>query len=176
MASYSYLGMELRVGESDTINQEYFAHCAQGHFSLQACSKCSLLRYPPSVGCPWCGDSGYTWKQVEGRGTVYSYSEVTHAVQPGFAKYTPYMVVLVELDTQRGQPSAHEGLRILANLVTPDGALAPAEQVAQVGIGTRLRMAFTQIAPEMALPQWTIDPDAPAVKPWRPVTGRTSSA
>lgn len=101
---------------------------------------------------------------------------MTHAAKPGFAKYTPYMVVLVELDTQRGQPGAHEGPHILANLVTPDGALATPEQVAQVVIGTRLRMAFTQIAPEMALLQWTIDPDAPAVKPWRPVTGRASSA
>lgn len=168
MANYSYLGMELRVSESDTINSEYFGHCAAGRFSLQCCDACSLLRYPPSAGCPWCGSAGYAWKPVDAKGTVYSYSEVTHAVQPGFAKHLPYMVLLVELDTQRGLPAEEEAIRVLANLVKPDGTLASPEEVAGVGIGTRVRMAFTKLGEHMALPQWTVDETVTQAKAWRP--------
>jgi len=57
---------------------------------------------------------------------------------------------------------------VFGNLVTPDGVLAPPEMVASVGIGSRVRMVFTDIADGIAMPQWTIDEDAeqPA-KPWR---------
>ena len=43
----------------------------------------------------------------------------------------------------------------------PDGQLAPADQVSRVGIGTRVRMVFSDVAPGLALPQWTIDETAP---------------
>jgi uncharacterized OB-fold protein len=168
MATYQHLGMELRVSEQDTVNTAYFAHCAAGRFSLQRCEGCQLLHYPPSAGCPWCGSGNQRWDEVDARGTVYSYSEVQHAVQPGFAPHAPYMVLLVELDTQRGQPTADEAIRVLGNLVNPDGTLAAPEDVARVGIGTRVRMAFTRLGERMALPQWTIDEDAVQPAPWRP--------
>jgi len=77
-------------------------------------------------------------------------------------------VLLVDLDAQKGSPSADEALRVVGNLATADGVLAPPELVRQVGIGTRVRMVFTDIAPGLALPQWTIDESArqPAA-PWR---------
>ena len=40
---------------------------------------------------------------------------------------------------------------MLANLATPDGKLAPADMVKKVGIGTRVRMVFTDVAPGLAL-------------------------
>jgi uncharacterized protein len=172
MASYHHLGMELRVSEQDAVNTAYFAHCAQGRFSLQRCEACQLLHYPPSAGCPWCGSGRYRWDAVDARGSVCSYSEVTHAVQPGFAPYVPYMVLLVELDTQRGQPTADEGIRVLGNLVQPDGTLASPAEVARVGIGTRVKMAFTRLGDNMALPQWTIDEAAAPLQAWRPGTAR----
>ena len=168
MASYQHLGMELRVSEQDTVNAAYFAHCAAGRFSLQRCDGCQLLHYPPSAGCPWCGSGRYHWNEVDARGTVYSYSEVQHAVQPGFAPHSPYMVLLVELDTQRALPTEDEAIRVLGNLVKPDGTLASALEVAGVGIGTRVRMAFTRLGDNMALPQWTIDPEAAPGEVWRP--------
>ncbi|MGI4812658.1 MAG: Zn-ribbon domain-containing OB-fold protein [Janthinobacterium lividum] len=164
---YDYLGMSLLLNPDDKINREYFAHCAAHDFRLQACGGCGLLRYPPGPGCPWCGSSDYAWKQVEGRGTVYSYYEVAHAIQPGFKPHLPYLVLLVELDTQRGTPTEHEGLRILANLVKPDGSLASAEELAKVGIGSRVKMVFTDLGAGMALPQWTLDQAVDQPAAWR---------
>jgi uncharacterized OB-fold protein len=108
------------------------------------------------------------WRQVEGRGAVHSYSEVHHAIQPAFRSKTPYLILLVDLDTQKGEPTAEEALRVAGNLVTSDGQFAPPELVRRVGVGSRMRMVFSDVGPGLALPQWTLDETAtqPA-NPWR---------
>ena len=72
------------------------------------------------------------------------------------------------LTMQKGQPSEHESLRVVGNLTMPDGVLAPPEMVGRVGIGSRVRMVFSDVAGGLSLPQWTLDTSAkqPA-KPWR---------
>ena len=75
-------------------------------------------------------------------------------------------MLLVELDTQSGRPTREEGLRVIGNLVRPDGVLAPRSDVEKVGIGSRVRMVFTDVAPGLSLPQWIID-EGGGGKPWR---------
>jgi uncharacterized OB-fold protein len=163
-----YLDMPLDISDLDVENLAYFRHCAAHDFHLQRCSACGLLRYPPTTACPWCASPGSDWVPVEARGAVHSYTEVHHAIQPAFRSHTPYLILLVDLDTQKGQPSEHEALRIVGNLVTPAGTLAPPEMVRSVGIGTRVRMVFADAGPGLAIPHWTIDEGAaqPAT-PWR---------
>ena len=163
-----YLGMTLSLDDLDGENVTYFRYCAEHRFHLQKCNACALLRYPPTTACPWCSSPDATWAPVEGKGEVHSYEEVHHAIQPAFKAKTPYMVLLVDLDTQKGKPTEHEALRVVGNLTTPDGQLAPPDIVRKVGIGTRVRMVFSDVAEGLALPQWTIDEGAvqPA-KPWR---------
>jgi uncharacterized OB-fold protein len=156
-----YLGMGLTVDDLDVENLEYFRHCAEHDFHLQACNACGLIRYPPTTACPWCTNLESHWTRLEGKGAVHSYSEVHHAIQPAFRDHTPYLILLVDLDTQKGKPSEHEALRVVGNLATPDGKLAAPDQVQRVGIGTRMRMVFSDVAPGLALPQWTIDDSAP---------------
>ena len=164
----TYLGMPLDLNDLDVENVAYFKHCAAHDFHLQKCGDCSLVRYPPTTACPWCASPQSAWVKVEGKGEVHSYSEVHHAIQPAFKAHTPYLILLVDLDTQKGHPTEHESLRVVGNLVTPDGTLAPPDTVRRVGIGTRVRMVFSDVSPGLAIPQWTIDEGAaqPA-KPWR---------
>jgi uncharacterized protein len=163
----NYLGMPLDISGLDTENLEYFRHCAAHAFHLQACSACNLIRYPPTTACPWCASPDARWIPVDGRGTVHSYTEVHHAIQPAFKNHTPYLILMVDLDTQKGVPSPEEAIRVVGNLATPDGVLAPPEMVRKVGIGTRVRMVFSDVAAGLALPQWTIDEGAPPATPWR---------
>jgi uncharacterized protein len=163
-----YLGMALSIDDLDGENIAYFKHCSEHDFHLQKCDDCSLLRYPPTTGCPWCSSPRATWTPVEGKGEVHSYNEVHHAIQPAFKAVAPYMLLLVDLDTQKGKPSEHESLRVAGNLVTPDGKFAPPDMVKKVGIGSRLRMVFVDVADGLAIPQWTIDEGAKQPeKPWR---------
>jgi uncharacterized OB-fold protein len=108
------------------------------------------------------------WVPVEAKGAVHSYTEVHHAIQPAFKAHSPYLVLLVDLDTQKGKPTQHEALRVMGNLTTPDGKLAPPDMVKKVGIGTRVRMVFADAGPGLAIPHWTIDDGAKQPdKPWR---------
>ena len=163
-----YLGMPLSLDDLDVENLAYFKFCAEHDFRLQACAACKLQRYPPTTACPWCMAPESNWVPVEGKGAVHSYTEVHHAIQPAFKAHAPYLVLLVDLDTQKGKPTEHDALRVVGNLATPDGGLAPPELVRSVGIGTRVRMVFSDVAEGLALPQWTIDEAAvqPGT-PWR---------
>lgn len=163
-----HLGMTLAIAEHDGENAAYFRFCAQGELRLQRCRACALARYPPGPACPWCSGNAFDWVPMSGRGTVYSYTEVRHAVQPAFRAHVPYLALLVELDEQRGQPTEHEALRMIGNLALPDGTLAPPEVVRTVGIGSRVRIVFAPAGSGIAIPLWTLDP-APAAgaAPWR---------
>jgi uncharacterized OB-fold protein len=164
MPSVQYRGMNVVIPENDSEWREYFSLARTHRLMLRACAKCGRMRYPPSHGCPWCQSLDWTWREVSGRGTIYSYEIVVHAIQPGFKDWTPYPVVLVELDEQRGAPSEHEGLRLIANLVTPDFR-PEAEQ--NVAIGKRVRAVFQDIADDFALPQFTLSDEPPVGRVWR---------
>ena len=89
----TYLGMPLDVNELDVENLAYFKHCAAHKFHLQQCNSCSLVRYPPTTACPWCASPKSEWVPVENRGSVHSYTEVHHAIQPAFKAHTPYLIL-----------------------------------------------------------------------------------
>jgi uncharacterized OB-fold protein len=159
-----YRGMTLVVPDNDSEWKEFYAHARAHRLVMRRCSACGLMRYPPTHACPWCMNLGWTWQEVSGRGTIHSYEIVAHAIQPGFRDWTPYPVVLVELDEQRGRPTADDGLRLVANLLTPD--LRP-EADKHVAIGKRVRVVFQDLAEHMALPQFTLADEPPEGRVWR---------
>jgi uncharacterized OB-fold protein len=164
MPNVEYRGMNLVIPDNDSEWREHFT-LARGHrLMLRACGSCRLMRYPPSHGCPWCGALEWTWQAVSGGGHIYSYEIVAHAIQPGFKNWTPYPVVLVELDEQRGTPTEPEALRIIANLVTPDFRPESEERVA---IGKRVRVVFDDLTDDFALPQFTLTDGPPVGRVWR---------
>ncbi len=156
--------MSLVIPDNDSEWKEYFAAAREHRLVVRECTACHLLRYPPSHACPWCTDLGWRWREVSGRGAIYSYEIVVHAIQPGFRDWTPYAVVVVEFDEQRGRPTADEALRIVANLVTPD--FRP-EAEANVAIGRRVRAIFQDLADGVALPQFTLTDEPPTARVWR---------
>jgi uncharacterized OB-fold protein len=164
MSTVTYRGMNLVVPENDSEWREYFKLARSHRLMLRQCAECKLLRYPPSHGCPWCASLEWTWQEVSGRGHIYSYEIVAHAIQPGFKDATPYAVVLVELDEQRGKPTHDEALRVIANLVTSDLRM---EREDQVAIGKRVRVVFDDLADDFALPQFTLTDEAPEGRVWR---------
>src|SRR5262245_23022247 len=164
MPNVEYRGMNLVIPENDSEWREYFKLARQRHaISLRACAQCNLMRYPPTHACPWCQSLDWKWQEVSGKGTIHSYEVVHHAIQPGFKDWTPYAVVLVELDEQSGKPSADEGLRIIANLVTADGKPEPEGNVA---IGKRVRAVFNDLNDDFALPQFALTDEPPRGRVW----------
>ncbi len=159
-----YKGMNLILSEQDQEFRPYFAAAAEGRLVLRRCSNDGLLRFPPGIACPWCNSLESTWDEVSGRGAIYSYEIVAQAIQPGFADWVPYPVVLIELDEQRGRPTPEESLRLIANLLTPE--LRP-EAEANVAIGKRVRVIFQPIGGGLALPQFTLTDEPPEGRVWQ---------
>ncbi len=163
-----YLGMSVYLDDLDQEDLAFFRHCGNHELHVQQCDACGLKRLPPTTACPFCAAPDATWVPVSGKGTIYSYGEVHHAIQPAFRPYTPYLLLLVELDEQRGVPGEFDGLRLQGNLAAPDGELAGEALVRSVGIGTRVRVVFKDMGEGIAMPLWAVDEDAeqPA-SPWR---------
>jgi uncharacterized OB-fold protein len=105
----------------------------------------------------------WTWQEVSGKGTIYTYEIIVHAIQPGFRAIAPYPVVVVELDEQRGVPTAPEGLRLVTNLV--DKQFNP-EVEEQVAIGKRVEVVFQKLSEELTLPQFALSNEPPAGPVW----------
>ena len=158
-----YRGMPLIVPDNDSEWKDFYAAARQHRLIMRACRACELMRYQPLHGCPWCASLEWTHREVSGRGTIISYEIVVHAIQPGFKEWAPYPVVLVELDEQRGHPTADEGVRMIANLVGADGRPEAEENVA---IGKRVRVVFQDLADHLALPQFALTGEPPAGPVW----------
>lgn len=164
MPTVEYRGMQLIVPENDGEFLGYYEAARQHQLVVKKCTACGLLRFPPGAGCPWCMSLDWTWQEVSGKGTIYSYEIIVHSIQAGFRDITPYAVVVVELDEQRGVPTAQEGIRLIANLV--DAQFHP-EAEENVAIGKRVEVVFQDLSPEIALPQFTLSNEAPQGPVWR---------
>ncbi|HXC77431.1 MAG TPA: OB-fold domain-containing protein, partial [Candidatus Acidoferrum sp.] len=81
---------------------------ARGVLMLQQCSVDGRYEWTPQTVCSGCLEDTLEWKEVSGRGTVYSYSVVTRPQIPAFE--VPYTVAIVEL---------LEGPRMLTQIVGP---------------------------------------------------------
>src|SRR5215470_17623064 len=79
-----YRGMALIVPDNDSEWKEFYEHARAHRLVVRKCKACGLMRYPPTHACPWCMELGWTWHEVSGRGAIYSYEIVAHAVQPDF--------------------------------------------------------------------------------------------
>ena len=104
MPQVEYRGMLLMVPDNDSEFGGYFEAAREHRLVVKKCAACGLLRFPPGSGCPWCTSLDWTWQDVSGKGIIYSYEIIAHAIQPGFRDFTPYPVIIVELDEQRGVP------------------------------------------------------------------------
>jgi uncharacterized OB-fold protein len=87
-----------------------FWEAAKRHeLKIQHCGACGKYVYYPRDRCPHCFADQLAWKQVSGRGKVYSYTVVRRASARSFAD-APYVLAIVQLD---------EGPRLTSNIVAP---------------------------------------------------------
>jgi uncharacterized OB-fold protein len=91
----------------------FWAAAAEHRLVCAQCRNCGRYRMPPGPFCPRCRSQEVDWPQLSGRGTVYTYTIVTHAVAPALRDHVPYAVAAVSL------PDA-DGVRLLGNVVGVD--------------------------------------------------------
>jgi uncharacterized OB-fold protein len=75
----------------------YWQYISSGKLCLQFCQACEKYVFYPRARCPYCLQSGLEWKEVSGRGQVYSHTIVHVSALPDFRDETPYIYALIEL-------------------------------------------------------------------------------
>jgi uncharacterized protein len=100
----------------------------QGTLRTTRCDACSHMTFPPKPVCPECWGREVEWVDLSGRGTLYSFTEVS-AAPATFAAEVPYVLCLVDLD---------EGVRCLSRILATWDELEP---------DTRVRMVVRQTEP-----------------------------
>ena len=164
MPVYEYRNQRINISDDDSEYKGYFDAAAEHRLVVKRCLACGLLRGEPGAGCPWCPSLEWEWHEVSGKGTIYSYQIVAHTVVPGFREWTPFPIVLVELDEQSGVPSPGDGLRITANLL--DENMEP-EKEERVAIGGRVEVVFLDGEEGFGLPQFKLSGEPPLGQVWR---------
>ncbi|MET8797014.1 OB-fold domain-containing protein [Nocardia sp. NPDC004568] len=124
---------------ADDITAPYWAAARERRLSLQFCRGCECFVHLPAAFCPRCTSADLVWRDMSGRGTLYSYTVMHDAPAPGFAGSLPYLVGIAELVEQ-------PGLLLTADLLgaSPD----------DVAIGMPLEVIFEELAPDSIVPQW----------------------
>ncbi|MEW1832387.1 OB-fold domain-containing protein [Streptomyces sp. NPDC088196] len=131
---------------TDTDGAPFWQYARVGELRVQTCADCDEPRFPPRPCCPHCQSFASEWRQVSGRGRVWSYVFPHPPLLPDYAAVAPYNVIVVELvDAPR--------IRLVGNLVTGPGAALNSLSPDRVRIGARVQVVFD----EDGLPQWVLE-------------------
>jgi len=102
---------------------------------IQQCSDCGRHRFPATELCSGCLSGEAEWVTASGRGELFSFVIVHHALDPYFASRTPYLVADVKLK---------EGPHMISTLV----GHAPSD----ARIGDPLVVRFEKLNDDFSLP------------------------
>ncbi|HET9078417.1 MAG TPA: OB-fold domain-containing protein [Acidimicrobiales bacterium] len=89
-----------RPVSDDRDTRGFWAAAREGRLVIRVCGSCHQVLHMPRAYCHRCGTWSEEWREVSGRGTLYSWTTVEHQVHPAFP--VPYTVVLVDLDDLPG--------------------------------------------------------------------------
>lgn len=126
----------------DPWTEPFWQAARERRLAIQACEACGSLQHPPGLMCRRCGGSELGWRDVSGRGELYSFTVSEQSFVPGFEDALPLPIGLVEIVEQAG-------VRLLTNLLVEDPN--------SLRVGIALRVVFEPIADRYVLPQFEVE-------------------
>jgi hypothetical protein len=77
--------------------EPFWAAAAEHRLVVPRCTACGTFRFPPSPFCPSCRAQDVELVEHDGRGEIYSFTVVRHAVIPQVKDALPFVAAVVEL-------------------------------------------------------------------------------
>jgi uncharacterized OB-fold protein len=122
---------------ADAISLPFWQAAAEHRLVVQRCTGCGHMRLPPAPICPECRSTVSDWKNLSGRGEVYTYT-VVH--RPIAANQTlPFVIAVIALE-------GAGGVRMISNLVDA----APEE----LAIGLPVELVWEDMSAELSIPRF----------------------
>jgi uncharacterized OB-fold protein len=128
-------GREVPTVEDET--REYWEAAKRGRLLVKHCNTCGRSHHYPRPFCPFCWSEDVEWRDVSGRGTVYTYSIVYRNDLEPFSAWGAYVPAVVELE---------EGPRLMTTIVD-----CPHDELA---VGMPVEVAFRDLTDEWAAPDF----------------------
>ena len=122
---------------ASTTTLPWWEAAAEHRLVFQRCTSCDHMRHPPAPICPECRSPESDWREVSGRGEVFTYTVVHRPIAAG--QDLPYVVAVVALEDAGG-------VRMISNLVGID----PGE----VEIGLPVELVWEDMSAELAIPRF----------------------
>ncbi|MBF6619889.1 MAG: OB-fold domain-containing protein [Patulibacter sp.] len=129
-------GRHLPLPDVDT--EPFWAAAAERRLVCRYDEDGARFYHYPRERAPGTLSDRTSWREVSGRGVVYSYTVVHQAASRAFRDRVPYVLALIDLD---------EGPRMMATVDAPADA---------VTIGTRVRVAW-RTEEDVTLPIFAVD-------------------
>jgi hypothetical protein len=122
---------------ADATTLPFWQAAAEHRLVVQRCTSCEHTRLPPAPICPECRSADSDWKEVPGRGELYTYTLVHRPVAAD--QELPYVVAVIALEDSGG-------VRILSNLID-------AEQN-EIEIGLPVELVWEDMSADLAIPRF----------------------
>jgi uncharacterized OB-fold protein len=123
------------AADNDTL--PWWQAASEHRLVVQRCGECEHLRHPPAPICPECRSSSCNWKELSGRGEVYTYTVVHRAI--AVEQELPFVIAVVALE-------GADGLRMISNIVD-----AKADDVV---VGMPVELVWEDMSPDLAIPRF----------------------
>ncbi len=122
---------------ANTTTYPWWKAAAEHRLVVQRCTACQHTRLPPAPVCPECRAAESDWKEVSGRGEVYTYTLVHRAIAAG--QKLPCIIAVIALEDAGG-------VRIISNLVDVN----PEE----LEIGLPVELVWEDMSATLAIPRF----------------------
>ncbi len=123
------------------LDRPFWEACNEERLVIQHCAACVRYQHPPDRTCEACGSADrLEWREVGGRGTIYSYGVVYDTPIASLQADQPYNVAVIELDDA-------PGINMMSHL--------PGTPVDNVPIGAAVTVVFEATpATGQKVPEW----------------------
>lgn len=122
---------------ADAITLPWWQAAAEHRLLVQRCTACGHTRLPPAPLCPRCRSTDSDWKQVSGRGTLYTYTVVHRPIAAG--QRLPFVIAVVALEDS-------DGVRMLSNVVDA--------RPEDLEIGLPVELVWEDMSADLAIPRF----------------------
>jgi hypothetical protein len=142
--SYLPEGLPAPATHSNGLSAPYWEGTQREKLVIQFCRGCQHWQWGPDGFCHRCHSFDLDWREVEGKGVIYSYQRIWHPVHPALTGHGPYIAALVEL------PAA-DNIRMVGNL------LGDPEQAVPIGGAVEAVFEHHETAnPAFSLVHWRL--------------------
>ena len=127
----------------DEVSKPFWEAANERRLTIQRCSTCNLLQYPPESRCSQCNSAeNLEWSEVSGRGTIDDYVVIHDSRLRLYVEEQPYNVAIIQIEED-------PGIQFFSNL--------PGTPVNEVPVGASVEVVFVEgAAPGQLIPEWRV--------------------